>query len=89
MCVFVVCVQRFFKKSAAFVLRAVAKHSSRLAQAVVACGGVDAMVLCLEEFDSGVKEAAAWALGNIAQHNERKKNRFPFSLHLHLSIPCV
>jgi len=24
---------------------------------------------CLEEFDPGVKEAAAWALGYIARHN--------------------
>lgn len=64
-----VCVQRFYKKAAAFVLRAVAKHSPELSQAVVACGGVDALVLCLEEFDPGVKEAAAWALGYIARHN--------------------
>ena len=26
---------------------------------------------CLEDFDPGVKEAAAWALGYIARHNER------------------
>lgn len=26
-------------------------------------------VACLEEFDPGVKEAAAWALGYIARHN--------------------
>lgn len=73
MCVSVcVCMQRFYKKAAAFVLRAVAKHSPELSQAVVACGGVDALVLCLEEFDPGVKEAAAWALGYIARHNACK-----------------
>lgn len=65
-------VQRFYKKAAAFVLRAVSKHSPALAQAVVSCGGVDALVLCLEEFDPGVKEAAAWALGFIARHDARK-----------------
>ena len=54
------------------MLRAVAKHSPGLALAVVACGGVDALVLSLEEFDPGVKEAAAWALGYVARHNERK-----------------
>lgn len=76
MCVCVcvcVCMQRFYKKAAAFVLRAVAKHSPELSQAVVACGGVDALVLCLEEFDPGVKEAAAWALGYIARHNAREE----------------
>ncbi len=56
------------------MLRAVAKHSPELAQTVVACGGVDALVLCLEEFDPGVKEAAAWALGLIARHNACKED---------------
>lgn len=62
-------IQRFYKKAAAFVLRAVAKHSPQLAQSVVDCGALDALVICLEEFDPGVKEAAAWALGYIARHN--------------------
>ena len=61
--------QRFYKKAAAFVLRAVAKHSPQLAQSVVDCGALDALVVCLEEFDPGVKESAAWALGYIARHN--------------------
>lgn len=50
-------------------MRAVAKHSPQLAQSVVDCGALDALVICLEEFDPGVKEAAAWALGYIARHN--------------------
>lgn len=65
----VIYLQRFYKKAAAFVLRAVAKHSPQLAQSVVDCGALDALVICLEEFDPGVKEAAAWALGYIARHN--------------------
>lgn len=28
------------------------------------------MVVCLEDFDPGVKEAAAWALGYVARHNK-------------------
>ena len=32
-------------------------------------GALDALAICLEEFDPGVKEAAAWALGYIARHN--------------------
>ena len=75
--------QRFYKKAAAFVLRAVAKHSPQLAQAVVDCGALDALVICLEEFDPGVKESAAWALGYIARHNAGKKtvnNIFNFTL---------
>uniref|UniRef100_A0A672KEM6 Sperm associated antigen 6 n=1 Tax=Sinocyclocheilus grahami TaxID=75366 RepID=A0A672KEM6_SINGR len=56
-------------EAATFVLRAVAKHSPELAQAVVDCGALDALVISLEEFDPGVKEAAAWAIGYIARHN--------------------
>ena len=37
---------------------------------MVDCGSLDALVICLEEFDPGVKEAAAWALGYIARHND-------------------
>ena len=66
------CCQRFYKKVAAFVLRAVAKQSPQLAQSVVDCGALDALVICLEEFDPGVKESAAWALGYIARHNAGK-----------------
>ena len=51
---------RFYKKAAAFVLRAVSKHSPQLAHAVVDSGALDALVTCLEEFDPSVKEAAAW-----------------------------
>ncbi len=51
------------------MLRAVAKHSPELAQSVVDCGALDSLVICLEEFDPTVKEAAAWALGYIARHN--------------------
>lgn len=51
------------------MLRAVGKHSPQLAQAIVDCGALDTLVICLEDFDPGVKEAAAWALGYIARHN--------------------
>ena len=49
-------------------MRAVAKHSATLAHAVVDSGALEALVICLEEFDPSVKEAAAWALGYIAGH---------------------
>lgn len=51
------------------MLRAVGKHSPQLAQAVVQCGALESLAICLEDFDPGVKEAAAWALGYIARHN--------------------
>ena len=38
-------------------------------QQVVDSGALDALVICLEEFDPGVKESSAWALGYIARHN--------------------
>uniref|UniRef100_A0A8C5I3J0 Sperm associated antigen 6 n=1 Tax=Gouania willdenowi TaxID=441366 RepID=A0A8C5I3J0_GOUWI len=58
-----------YKKTGAFVLRAVAKHSHELSQFVVDCGALEALVLCLEDFDLGVKEAAAWTLGIISQQS--------------------
>jgi hypothetical protein len=60
---------RFYKKASSFVLRTVAKHDAELAKAVVDSGALHALVACLEEFDPGVKESAAWALGYIARHN--------------------
>ena len=39
---------------------------------MVDSGALDALVICLEEFDPGVKESAAWALGYIARHNGGK-----------------
>ena len=59
-------------------MRAVAKHSPELAKTVVDCGALDALVICLEEFDPGVKEAAAWALGYIARHNAGKVASYKF-----------
>ncbi len=60
---------RFYKKAAGYCLRAVAKHSPQLAQAVIDSGALDALVTCLEEFDPGVKESASWCLGYMAAHN--------------------
>lgn len=70
------------------MLRAVAKHSAELAQAVVSCGGVASLVLYMEDLDIGVKEAAAWALSCIARHSECKDTHrgmrsSPFSVFLH------
>ena len=38
-------------------------------QSVVDSGALEGLVICLEEFDPGVKEASAWAMGYIARHN--------------------
>jgi len=62
--------QKFYKKAALFVLRAIAKHSPELALIVVHNDGLQTIVKCLEDFDPGIKEAAAWALGYIARHNK-------------------
>jgi hypothetical protein len=54
---------RFYKKAAAGCLRAVAKHSPQLAQAVIDSGSLDALVTCLEEFDPGGRRAGELAAG--------------------------
>ena len=60
---------RYYKKSASFCIRAVSRHAAVLALAVVDCGALEPLALCLEDFDPGVKESAASALGTIASHN--------------------
>jgi hypothetical protein len=58
---------RFFKKCAAYVLRAIAKHHAELAQAVVDADGLTALSKILTEFDPSVKEAGCWAISYIAK----------------------
>lgn len=36
---------------------------------MVDCGVLDVLVICLEEFDFGVKESVVWALGYIVRYN--------------------
>lgn len=62
---------RYNKKAAAGVVRAIAKHSPALAQAVVNAGALQPLILSLEEFDPAVKEMAAGALGHIVRHTAR------------------
>lgn len=47
------------------------KHSPELAKHVVIDDhiGMEAMIVCLEDFDPGVREAAAWAIGYVSKHN--------------------
>ena len=80
---------RYYKKSASFCLRAVARHSPELAQAVVACGSLEPLVTCLEEFDPGVKEGAAWALGYISSHNYELAQQVIDSSAVPLLVLCV
>ena len=58
---------RLFKKCAAYVLRSVARHSEELARSVIENDGLIALKNSLEEYDPSVKEAACWALSNIAK----------------------
>ena len=52
----------FTKRSAAFVMRAVAMHSSEHAKAVVGIGALESIGSLLEDFDPSVKESAAWSV---------------------------
>lgn len=46
-----------------------AKHSSEMSSIIIQGGGLEAMVISMEDFDPGVKESAAWAIGYVARHN--------------------
>ncbi|KAI8426314.1 hypothetical protein MSG28_005187 [Choristoneura fumiferana] len=62
--------QVYYKRSALYLFRAVAKHNEELASAIVRLGALEHIVSCLEDFDTQVKENAAWALGYIGKHSE-------------------
>lgn len=51
-------------------MRAIAKYSPEMAFTIVSEGGLEAAVMCLEDFNPGVMEAAAWAIGYISRHNQ-------------------
>jgi hypothetical protein len=59
--------QVFYKKAACFVLRSLAKHSPVLSRAIINSGALESLAVCVEEFDTGVKESAIWALAYIAK----------------------
>merc|ERR1719421_1200047 len=59
----------FTKRSAAFVMRAVAMHSSEHAKAVVGIGALESIGSLLEDFDPSVKESAAWSVAYVACHS--------------------
>ncbi|KAI4454662.1 sperm-associated antigen 6 armadillo repeat-containing [Holotrichia oblita] len=61
---------KYYKKAVLFVLRSVCKHDAEMANVVVTCSGaLEALIICLEDFEPIVKENAAWALGYIARHS--------------------
>lgn len=70
-------------------MRAVAKHSPELAQAVIDSGALDSLVTCLEEFDPGVKENAAWCLGYISGHNAELAQQCVDAGAVPLLVLCV
>ncbi|CAH0694218.1 unnamed protein product [Spodoptera exigua] len=47
------------------------RHNEELASAIVRLGALEHIVSCLEDFDTQVKENAAWALGYIGKHSEQ------------------
>lgn len=60
---------KYFKKSAMFTLRGLAKQSSETATLLLNSGVLDAIVTCIEDFDPSVKESAIWAVGCIVKHS--------------------
>lgn len=53
-----------------YTLRSIAKHNEDLAQTIVNYGGLEAMILCMEDFDYNVKISAVWAVGYVARHSK-------------------
>ncbi|KAJ8917374.1 hypothetical protein NQ315_002398 [Exocentrus adspersus] len=60
---------KYQKQSILFVLRSICKHNVDCANAVIAAGGLQTFIVCLEDFEAGIKEAAAWGVGYIARQD--------------------
>lgn len=60
---------KYYKKAIMFTLRAIAKHSVELSAVVLNVGGLEAIIICLEDFDSTVKLSAVAATSAIARHS--------------------
>ena len=56
------------RKAGANTLRSVAKHSAELATCAAESGAIDVLVMLLEDFDAGVREAAVAAIASICSH---------------------
>jgi len=52
------------------IVKSLSQHLVELAQIIINAGALEPLVLCLDEFDPSIKEAATFALGHIAKHNE-------------------
>lgn len=46
--------QKNYKKSVLFVIRAICKHDPDMAEVVCTTGGLEALIVCLEDFEPTV-----------------------------------
>ena len=60
--------QKYYKKASMMLIKSVSRQSEGLSKQVVESGGLEAIVTCLEDFDPGVKESAAFAVAAISSH---------------------
>ncbi|KAF5272806.1 hypothetical protein FQA39_LY07833 [Lamprigera yunnana] len=61
---------KYYKKAALFVIRSLCAHNEEMASIVCTTGGLEALMLCLEDFEPMVHfQRAAWAIGHIAKHS--------------------
>ncbi len=77
------------KKVGAFALRAMAKHSSDLAQAVFDAKGLDGLKRCLINDDSSVKEMAASTLAQLAKYTTEQAHTLDQGQVTQLLLECI
>ena len=80
---------KFYKKSACYVLSQVARHGPEWAEKVASVGAIKYLVECLSEYDPSVKRAAAWALGHIAKHNKELASKVEKEQAIEYLIMCL
>lgn len=58
-----------YRRAVLQALKAMAKHSPETATLIVECGGLSALLICLEEKDVLMKEAACCGIGSIVRQS--------------------
>lgn len=58
-----------YRRAVLQALKAMAKHSPETANLIVDCGGLSALLICLEEKDVLMKEAACCGIGSIVRQS--------------------
>lgn len=66
------CLQKYYKKNSMNLIKNLTKHSSEFAEiGITECGGIDAILLCMKDFDILVRETTLQAIISVARQDAK------------------